>query len=351
MPVLTLKKKSETLRELSVCCIFPGSKSLLGKFKNHPDREVRELASTLPGLILQDMAPSSVKKYQSTFFRWVTWARSKSISSFPADAMGVSLYLALQTRLCSSLSAFNSIVYGIAWAHHKMCFPVPTDDPMAKQVVKEGRRILGKSAINRKLPLQQDQERALVHKYIDASLPDLQIVTLTTLGFFGFLRWDDLSQLRFSDLFFYHDHLALFLEKRKNDQFREGSWIYIAISKGSPCPVRLTKHFLKAGGHKGNEYLFRRVSHTKSGYTLRHHKLSYTRALELVRVQLKSIGLEPEKYGLHSMRSGGASLAAALGIPDRLIMRKGGWKSEEPKNNYIKETRDTLLHISRACMI
>ena len=115
--------------------------------------------------------------------------------------------------------------------------------------------------------------------------------------------------------------------------------------------MRLTKHFLKAGGHKGNDYLFRRVSHTKSGYTLRHHKLSYTRALELVRIQLKSIGLEPEKYGLQSMRSGGATLAAALGISDRLIMRQGGWKSEESKNNYIKETRDTLLRISRACMI
>ena len=137
----------------------------------------------------------------------------------------------------------------------------------------------------------------------------------------------------------------------KNDQFRERSWIYIATSEGSPCPVSLTKHFLKAGGHKGNDYLFRRVSHTKSGYTLRNHKLSYTRALELVRVQLKSIGLEPQEYGFHSMRSGRASLAAALGILDRLIMRQGGWKSEESKNNYIKETKDTLLHISRACMI
>ena len=110
--------------------------------------------------------------------------------------------------------------------------------------------------------------------------------------------------------------------------------------------MRLTKHFLKAGGHKGNDYLFRRVSHTKSGYALHHHKLSYIRALELVRVQLKSIGLEPEEYGLHSMQSGGDSLAAALGIPDRLIMCQRGWKSEESRNNYIKETRDTLLHIS-----
>ena len=59
-----------------------------------------------------------------------------------------------------------------------MYFHVPTDHPMVKQVVKAGRRILGKSAINRKLLLQQDHVRALVHKYIDASLPDLQTVTL-----------------------------------------------------------------------------------------------------------------------------------------------------------------------------
>ena len=119
----------------------------------------------------------------------------KSISSFLADAMDFSLYLALQTRLCSSLSAFNFIVYGIAWGHHKMCFPAPTDHPMAKQMIKAGCRILGKSAINRKLPLQQDHLRALLHKYIGASLPDLQIVALITLGFFGFFRLDDLSQL------------------------------------------------------------------------------------------------------------------------------------------------------------
>ena len=142
-----------------------------------------------------------------------------------------------------------------------------------------------------------------------------------------------------------------FWKKKKNDQFREGSWINIATSKWSPCPVHLTKHFLKVGGHKGNDYLFCRVAHIKSGYTLRDHKLSDTRALEFVRVQLKSVGLKAEEYGLQSMWSGGASLAAALGIPDRLRMRQGGWRSEESKNYYIKETKDTLLRISRACMI
>ena len=48
------------------------------------------------------------------------------------------------------------------------------------------------------------------------------------------------------------------------------------------------------------------------------------------------------------MRAGGASLTAALGIPDRLIMRQGGWRSEKLKNNYIHETKDALLHVSRS---
>ena len=49
-------------------------------------------------------------------------------------------------------------------------------------------------------------------------------------------------------------------------------------------------------------HLFRRISHTKNGFSLRKQRLSYTRALEMVRKLLKSIGLKPELYALHSMR-------------------------------------------------
>ena len=47
--------------------------------------------------------------------------------------------------------------------------------------------------------------------------------------------------------------------------------------------------------------------------------------------QLKAIGLDPKKYGLHSMHSGGASLATTFGVPDHLIMQHGGWRSELSK--------------------
>ena len=131
---------------------------------------------------------------------------------------------------------------------------------------------------------------------------------------------------------------------RENDQYREGSWVYISKSYSKYCPVLLLKRFLE---HSQNSFLFRKIAHTNKGAFLRSQKLSYSRALELVRLLLKDIGLDAQKYGLHSMRSGGASLAAALGVPDRLIMRQGGWKSVSSKNGYIKESLPSLLSVSR----
>ena len=95
----------------------PSSITQLEKFKYQPDREQRELALNLPGLMLQDLAPSSVKKYYNAFVRWQMWSKSKSISALPANAVGFCLYLALQTRLCGSISAFESVVCGVIWAH------------------------------------------------------------------------------------------------------------------------------------------------------------------------------------------------------------------------------------------
>jgi hypothetical protein len=38
---------------------------------------------------------------------------------------------------------------------------------------------------------------------------------------------------------------------------------------------------------------------------------------------LEAVGLEKRKFGLHSLRSGGATAAAAAGIDDRLFKKHG----------------------------
>ena len=189
---------------------------------------------------------------------------------------------------------------------------------------------------------------ALIDKFGRGSLAELQILVLISLGFFGLFRWDDLSNMKVQDITFSTDHMAVFVEKQKNDQFREGFWGFIASTNDPYCPVSLTKKFLHLGKQEDSSYIFRKVCHSKRGHCLRVQRLTYSRALELTRNQLLAVGLKPKDYGLHGMRSGGASLAAALGLPDRLIMCHGGWKSETSKNRYISESKTSLLHVSRS---
>ena len=255
----------------------------------------------------------------------------------PAQQDYFALFLILQIKTSNSVSS-----------HRKLGFISPTEHDLCKQIIQAGHRVLGRIPISRKLPLAQMHIRKLFERYSEGSLDKLQILCLIVLGFFAFLRWDDLSQLRVSDIHLRSDHAAVFLEKRKNDQYGEGTWVLAARSK-TFGPVSLIEKFLHIRGHKTDSPLFRKICHTKGGFFLRSQKLSYTRALEEVKAMLKSIGLDPLKYSLHSMRyGGGAGLAAAIGIHDRLIMRHGGWKSESSKNRYIKEAMESLLSVSKA---
>jgi len=51
---------------------------------------------------------------------------------------------------------------------------------------------------------------------------------------------------------------------------------------------------------------------------------------------LSDVGLDKKTFGLHSLRSGGASQAAHNCIPERLLKSHGRWKSDIAKDGYIK---------------
>ena len=140
---------------------------------------------------------------------------------------------------------------------------------MTKQLIRAGQRILGCAAAKGKHSLKVEHLKALQDKFAFASLDQLQIVTWATLGFAGFLRRDDLSQIKACDIEFHQGFIKIFLEKRKNDQFREGSWIYIAENETRYCPVGLLKRFIQVGEHSLDSFLFRKICHTKAGFKLR----------------------------------------------------------------------------------
>ena len=66
--------------------------------------------------------------------------------------------------------------------------------------------------------------------------------------------------------------------------------------------------------------------------------MSYCLAKRVIKKELGIEGLDPAKFGINSLGSGRASRGAALGMPERLFQRHGGWRSEKGQNNHVRDS-------------
>jgi hypothetical protein len=156
--------------------------------------------------------------------------------------------------------------------------------------------------------------------------------------------------LKESDVLIFSEHMEIFIESSKTDQYRDGAWIVIARTATKICPVNMTERYISLGEISGSpdQYLFRGITRTKSGVKLRKKGgLSYTRMRELLLEKIVAIGLNPKLYGLHSLRAGGATAAANAGVPDRLFKRHGRWRSENAKDGYVKDSLASRLSVTK----
>jgi integrase len=96
-------------------------------------------------------------------------------------------------------------------------------------------------------------------------------------------------------------------------------------------------------------FLFRQVYRSGSICKLinKDKKLSYTAAREALikRVKLASPGCN---IGIHSFRSGGATVAANANVNERCLKKHGRWKSDSSKDRYIVDSADNRLQVSQA---
>lgn len=145
--------------------------------------------------------------------------------------------------------------------------------------------------------------------------------------------------------------MSLFIESSKTDKYRDGAWIFVAKTGNITCPYDLLKRYLKKAniGSQDDRCIFRGVSFLKkyNAFKLRDSgKFAYTNARDILIAKLKAIGLKENNFGLHSLRSGGASAAANRGVKDRLFKRHGRWLSDRAKDGYIKDNLDERLSVS-----
>ena len=191
----------------------------------------------------------------------------------------------------------------------------------------------------KKEPINTDLIKKIIDKFatVGASLKNLRIAALCTLGFAGFFRFSELSNILCKHIVFLEDHIKIFVPHSNTDGYREGNFEYIAKTLCKYCPVSILLRYMREAKLTSTSVLqlFSPLSKTKSGYMMRSSILSGS-------VQGNSwrlLGCKPKVYGLHSLILGGITSVVNNEdfkiVSERLLKLHGRWKTDVAKDMYV----------------
>ena len=105
--------------------------------------------------------------------------------------------------------------------------------------------------------------------------------------------------------------MKILVPKSKSDQQREGNIIYITRVSSACCQVKCLEKYLQKAtieiSKDGETPLISRIFKTKKGHKIaKTEGISYSKIMKVFKDYITDITANPEKYGLHSLRAGGA---------------------------------------------
>ena len=84
------------------------------------------------------------------------------------------------------------------------------------------------------------------HGAEEASLKDLRIAAISSLGFAGFFRFNELANIQPKHLTFCDGFVKIFVPRSKTDVYREGNYVYIAKLENKYCSVAILRRYIEA---------------------------------------------------------------------------------------------------------
>lgn len=311
------------------------------------------LSAKLPNIIKNAKAKNTQKKYEYGFKHWCSWANNLDLNPLPASEIYVSLYLVSLFQTSNNISKIDEAIYSIAWAHEVAGFVNPCKSELIKQFREGAIRLMGHRP-TKKEPITPEILEKLwnVCKTKNFDLMEMRNFCMCIIGYAGFLRFSELVHIKRSDIVFCDAYFIITVQSSKTDKYGKGSEVFISQTNTDLCPLINLKLYLSKANidDHSQDFIFRQVSFCKSSstYKLRNSgPLSYTRAREILLDKLESIGLDKSRFGLHSLRSGGATFAANMGVVDRIFKKHGRWASENAKDGYVRENVKEKLSVSQ----
>ena len=166
---------------------------------------------------------NTVKKYFSSYKKWQSFCEQSGYNSAPALPIHVAIYLTNLLDSGVSDNVISSVIYAIKWVHDINGFVDPTNNAFVKHLHESAKRIRGTKS-KPKDPISTEHLTELCGSYTDCK--DLLVVRdlcMILTAYAGFLRYDELSMIRCTDITIHPHYFKIDISKCKTDQYRKGT--------------------------------------------------------------------------------------------------------------------------------
>jgi hypothetical protein len=157
----------------------------------------------------------------------MSWAENyKEIYSvLPSREKHVALYLQYIMGTVKHHSTIESAYYGIKW-----------EADIVRSIVEASKRELNRP-IKKKEPLMADLMKLLFLKFntVHGTLKEFRLLVICALLYTGFLRYDELSNIKADNITFHEEYVDIFIEKSKTDCYRNDKNVLIAKLNTPQC--------------------------------------------------------------------------------------------------------------------
>ena len=166
----------------------------------------------------------------------------------PFSSSVVALYLFGLDQQLRSPAAMVLVHAALKWFHSFVLDdgPNPLDNACCKNLIECAKRTRG-NPVNKK-PVDPTVIRSIIdrHGTEEASVKDLRIAAISSLGFAGFFRFNALTNIQPKHLTFCDGFVKIFVPRSKTDVYREGNYVYIAKLENKYSPVAILYRYIEA---------------------------------------------------------------------------------------------------------
>lgn len=282
-------------------------------------------------------AANTERAYRADWRRFSSWCDERDRQALPADPETISLYLSDFARCGYKVATIRRHLAAIATAHQVAGAGEPTRSAAVRFTMSGIRRVHGTAQEGKAPALVEDLQAMVAAMKPRRGKPwrllELRDRALLLVGFAGAFRRSELVALDLVDVELSRAGCVLRVRRSKTDQ--EGQGRKVGLPRGQntdTCPVASLRAWIEACGTPGGA-LFRSVNrHGGLG-----ERLSDRAVALVVKKRAEAVGLDPERFAGHSLRSGFATSAIRAGASELQAMRQTGHRSQTVFRRYVRD--------------